>query len=65
MNALKISSVPGGAGGDVTYTTNQSGVFYVNYDSGNGFDDLLLMVAVNGTMSDEFELHLASGYYRP
>lgn len=65
MNALKLSSVPGGAGGDVTYTTNQSGVFYVNYDSGNGFDDVLLMVAVNGTVSDDFELRLASGYYKP
>lgn len=65
MNALKFSSVPGGTSGDVTYTSNQSGVFYVNYDSGNGFDDVLLMVAVNGTMSDDFELHLASGYYTP
>lgn len=63
LNALKLSSVPGGTSGDVTYSTNQSGRFYVNYDSGNGFDDVLMMVAVNGTLSDDFELHLATGYY--
>lgn len=65
MNALKLSSVPGGTSGDVTYTTDQTGRFYVNYDSGNGFDDLLLMVAVNGTIPDDFELHLTSGYASP
>ncbi len=64
LNALKFSSVPTGNAGDVTYTTNQSGRFYVTYDSGNGFDDVLLMVAVNGTLSDGFELRLASGYYQ-
>jgi hypothetical protein len=65
MNALKLSSVPAGISGDVTYSTNQSGRFYVTYDSGNGFDDVLLMVAVNGTLSDDFEMHLTSGYYQP
>lgn len=63
LNALKLSSIPGGISGDVTYTSNQSGRFYVNYDSGNGFDDVLLLVAVNGTLADDFELHLSSGYY--
>jgi hypothetical protein len=64
MNALKLSSIPEGNSGDVTYSSNQSGRFYVTYDTGNGFDDVLLMVAVNGTLSSDFEIHLASGYYR-
>jgi hypothetical protein len=64
LNALKLSSVPAGNIGDVTFSNNQSGRFYVTYDSGNGFDDVLLMVAVNGTLSDDFEMHLASGYYQ-
>ena len=65
LNALKFSSVPAGNAGDITYSANQSGRFYVVYDSGNGFDDVLLMVAVNGTLSDDFEMHLAAGYYKP
>jgi hypothetical protein len=63
MNALFFSPAP--TGSELTYTTNQSGRFYITYDSGNGFDDVLLLVAVNGTMSDDFGLHLTAGYYQP
>jgi hypothetical protein len=62
LNALRMSQTPTGSG-EITYTTNQSGRFYITYDSGNGFDDILLLVAVNGTMTDDFELHLKVGLY--
>jgi hypothetical protein len=62
LNALRFSQTPTGSG-EITYTTNQSGRFYITYDSGNGFDDVLLLVAVNGTMADNFELHLKAGMY--
>jgi hypothetical protein len=62
LNALRFSRTPDGSG-EITYTTNQSGRFYITYDSGNGFDDVLLLVAVNGTLTDDFELHLKAGLY--
>jgi hypothetical protein len=62
LNALRFSQTPTGSG-EITYTTNQSGRFYITYDSGNGFDDVLLLVGVNGTMADNFELHLKAGLY--
>lgn len=61
LNALRFSSMP--EGNEIVYTTNQSGRFYITYDSGNGFDDVLLLVAVNGTMRDDFELYLKAGVY--
>jgi hypothetical protein len=62
LNALRISQTPTGSG-EITYTTNQSGRFYITYDSGNGFDDVLLLIAVNGTLSDDFRLYLTAGLY--
>jgi hypothetical protein len=62
LNALRFSQTPEGSG-EITCTTNQSGRFYITYDSGNGFDDVLLLVAVNGTLTDDFELHLKAGLY--
>jgi hypothetical protein len=61
LNALRFSSTPEGS--EAVYTTNQSGRFYITYDSGNGFDDVLLLVGVNGTLADNFELHLKAGLY--
>jgi hypothetical protein len=61
LNALRFSKTP--TGSDATYTTNQSGGFFITYDSGNGFDDVLLLIGVNGTMGPDFELHLTAGLY--
>jgi hypothetical protein len=61
LNALRFSTEPTGL--SLTYTTNQSGRFYITYDSGNGFDDVLLLVGVNGTLGPDFELRLIAGLY--
>lgn len=51
--------------GGSTNTTNQSGTFYATDTGGRGYqDDGVLLVAVNGTIPDNFALHLTvSGYY--
>lgn len=50
--------------GGYTFTSDQSGVFYVTDTGGRGYqDDVILMFAVNGTVPDNFVLHLiVSGY---
>ncbi|MBP2145738.1 PGF-pre-PGF domain-containing protein [Methanofollis sp. W23] len=65
LNALHISTDPENEPfGQVTNTEEQSGVFYLTNTGGRGFtDDMILMVAVNGTIPDDFALHIrASGY---
>ncbi|QYZ78494.1 DUF3344 domain-containing protein [Methanofollis formosanus] len=65
LNALHISTDPESEPyGQVTTTEEQSGVFYLTNTGGRGFtDDMILMVAVNGTIPDDFALHIrASGY---
>lgn len=44
--------------GVVTFTHDQSGVFYISDTGGAGISDAILMVAVNGTQPDTFSLHL-------
>lgn len=63
LNSLHISNSSGGYG-QVTYTHDQSGTFYVTTTGGRGYqDDIFLCVAVNGTIPDDFRLHiLADGY---
>lgn len=68
LNALHISTDPENEPfGQVTTTEEQSGVFYLTNTGGRGFtDDMILMVAVNGTIPDDFALHIrASGYRWP
>jgi len=50
--------------GQYTFTSNQSGVFYVVDTGGRGYqDNIILMLAVNGTIPDNFKVHItASGY---
>ncbi len=67
FNAPHISTDPSVTyvrGGQFIATTNQSGTFWFTNSGGSGyFDDGLLMVAVNGTIPDDFGLHVrASGY---
>ena len=67
VNALHITTDPNTPAGQVTYTEDQSGVFYVSDTGGRGFeDDAVLMVAVSGTIPDDFELQIkSSGYKSP
>ncbi|WP_321423208.1 chitobiase/beta-hexosaminidase C-terminal domain-containing protein [uncultured Methanobacterium sp.] len=45
--------------GGSTNSTNQTGTFYATDTGGRGYqDDVVLMVAVNGTIPDNFALHL-------
>ena len=66
LNAVHIStnSTSGANYGQYTTTTNMSGVFYVTDTGGRGYqDDVILMIAVNGTIPDNFAVHItASGY---
>ena len=64
LNSLHISNGSGTSYGEVTATTDQSGAFYVTTTGGRGYqDDIFLCVAVNGTIPDDFRLHLmVDGY---
>ncbi|WP_067049542.1 PGF-pre-PGF domain-containing protein [Methanofollis ethanolicus] len=48
----------------VVFSNDQSGVFYINDTGGRGWDDNgILMLAVNGTIPDDFRVNIkASGY---
>ena len=64
LNALHITTDPSEPYGQVTETGTQSGTFYFSDTGGRGFfDDLILMVAVQGDIPDDFKIHVrASGY---
>nr|WP_052292238.1 PKD domain-containing protein [Methanosphaerula palustris] len=63
-NAIWMTGTPSVPQGQTINTTNQSGVFYLTDTGGRGFDDDgILMLAVNGTIPDDFKVHIrASGY---
>ncbi len=64
LNALHISTDPAANYGQVTVTDAQSGTFYATDSGGKGYDDeILLMVAVNGTIADDFSLRITSDGY--
>ena len=67
LNSLHITTDPDNPEGQVTYTTNRSGVFYISDTGGRGFcDDTVLMVAISGDIPDDFLLHIkSSGYKSP
>lgn len=47
--------------GEATSTSAQSGTFYITTTGGRGYqDDDILCVAVNGTIPDEFRLHIVA-----
>ncbi|MGB9200897.1 chitobiase/beta-hexosaminidase C-terminal domain-containing protein [Methanobacterium sp.] len=66
LNAVHIATntTLGPNYGQYTNTTEQSGVFYATDTGGRGYqDDVILMIAVNGTLPKNFSLHItASGY---
>ncbi len=66
LNAVHIASnsTSGPNYGQYSFSSNQSGVFYVTDTGGRGYqDDVILMLAVNGTIPDDFSVHFkVSGY---
>jgi|WetSurMetagenome_2_1015567.scaffolds.fasta_scaffold01412_2 hypothetical protein len=64
QNALHISTSPAEPYGQVTVTGNQSGTFYITDTGGKSYEDeVILMIAVNGTISKNFRIHLSSDGY--
>lgn len=64
LNELHITADPAAAYGQVTTTTNQSGMFWLTNTGGRGFDDdIVILVAVNGTIPDDFALRIRSSGY--
>jgi len=64
LNALHISTDPSVNYGQVTTTGNHDGTFYVTDSGGKGYEDeIILLVAVNGTIPENFTLNVkADGY---
>lgn len=64
LNSLKINNETGSTAAKVTTTTEQSGTFYIVTTGGQGrVDNGILMLAVNGTLPDNFQVRInASGY---
>ncbi len=64
LNALHISTDPSVNFGQVTMTDRQSGTFYATDSGGKGYEDeILLLVAVNGTIPDDFSMRITSDGY--
>ncbi|AGB01803.1 PKD domain-containing protein [Methanoregula formicica] len=64
LNALHISTDPTANYGQVTISENQSGTFYATDSGGKGYEDeIILMVAVNGTLPDDFRMTINSDGY--
>ncbi len=64
LNSLKINNISGSTTAEVTTTSEQSGTFYIVTTGGQGrVDNGILMLAVNGTIPDNFQVQIkASGY---
>ncbi len=64
LNALHISDNYTTTGGQVTNSDDLSGSFYITDTGGRGYmDDIVLMLAVNGTIPDDFEVNISSEGY--
>ena len=63
-DALHVSDDPSDVRGQVTKTTNQSGEFWLTFTGGQPYlYDGLLLLAVNGTIPDDFSVHIRSSGY--
>ena len=63
-NPIQLSTDPYNKAGQLTTTNNQSGTFYVVFSGGIGhLDDAILMLAVNGTIPDNFAFTVSSSGY--
>ncbi len=64
MNPIQLSTDPTNKVGTITTTNSQSGTFWVVFSGGiQHLDDAILMLAVNGTIPDNFEFHITSNGY--
>jgi len=64
LNELRITNDVDTPLGQVTVSNDQSGVFWLTNNGGRGFyDDVILLVSVNGTIPDDFALHIKSSGY--
>lgn len=65
LNALHFTTNPSEPFGQVTNTTSSSGVFYLSDTGGRGFDDdVILMLAVQGEVPEDFKVHIRSSGYQ-
>jgi len=64
INAVHITTDPAVNAGQVTVTPNTAGTFYLTDSGGRGYqDEAVLLLAVNGTIPDDFSVHIkTSGY---
>lgn len=60
LNTMHITSDPRNPSGEVTYTADTTGTFYVDYTGDRVQEDFVLLVAVNGTIANDFQLNLKS-----
>jgi hypothetical protein len=58
LNATHVTSDPTQPGGQIASSASQSGAFYIMYTGGNSMDDTILLVAVNGSIPDTFEMNI-------
>ena len=64
LNPIHISTDPTETSGQVTTTSDQSGTFWITFTGGQPtMPDAILMLAVNGTIPDDFALTLQSSGY--
>ena len=63
-NSIKITNDSSSTNPKVIFTNSQSGTFYITNTGGKGYsDDGIIMLAINGTIPENFKLHIkASGY---
>jgi hypothetical protein len=60
LNSLHITTDPGNPSGNVTTTNDLSGTFFVDFTGDRVQDDFVLLVAVNGSIGNGFQLNLKS-----
>jgi len=60
LSEIHISNDPSVTGGQVTVTKNQAGTFYV---TGDYQDEIVLLLAVNGTIPDDFSARITTSGY--
>ncbi|MDY9923701.1 chitobiase/beta-hexosaminidase C-terminal domain-containing protein, partial [Methanobacterium sp.] len=64
MNELHITNDSGNAYGSVVSSNDTSGTFYVSNTGGRGWNDAgIIMVAINGTILDNFALTITTSGY--
>ena len=65
LNELHITNSLDDIAGQVTTSPDQQGTFFISNTGGRGWDDnLILLIAVNGTISDDFNVRIKSSGYR-